>query len=127
MLFSSVPVYTPHPVPQGDISNFPSMAGMYSLTDNLLVRAVFFLDSIPVIPNENGLYDSGGHWLEPVVSVFDVLVAVLLISALFVIFSRLTGHISHVSARATDLTARDGAVLDRWANTQHNRIKGFGE
>ena len=119
--------YVPRAVPQGDITNWLNMAGMYDITDNILVRAVFFLDSVPVIPNSGGLYDSSGHWLMPTVSVFDVMVAVLLLAVLWSIASRLVGLVAPVSARASDLVAHNGKTLDNWSNRQHHSIKGFSD
>lgn len=88
-----------------DIKPLPTLApsapsgslGMYQLVDDVFNRFVTMLSSVPVIPNAQGLFDSNGNWLTPAVSVFDVLVALLVIFCTIGIWSRLGGGSGFIS------------------------------
>lgn len=67
---------------------------MYGLVD-MLDNFILTLKSVPVVPNSSGLFDpSTGEWLQPAVSVFDVLAALLLIAVTIFVFLRFSsiGH-----------------------------------
>lgn len=63
---------------------------LYQLID-MLDLLVITLKSVPIIPNTRGLFDPVTHeWLTPLVSVFDVLTALVLIAVTIFVYLRLS-------------------------------------
>lgn len=97
----AAPIYTPKPLPVYNGAD-NAFNGMYGVVDNVFNRIVTVLQSVPVIPNPNGLYDpSTGLWLAPAVSFFDVLVAALVIGTFVSVVIRISGGGSGIAGNLT--------------------------
>lgn len=69
-------MYTPHPLPTFAPGSAPQNT-WFQVVDQLWQRIITMLQSVPVVPNSSGLFDQQGNWLPPVISAFDVIVAML--------------------------------------------------
>lgn len=71
-------MYTPHPLPTLEPGNNPYVSTLYEGTIRLFDSVITMLKSVPVVPNEAGLFDSSGNWLTPVLSMYDVILAFII-------------------------------------------------
>lgn len=71
-------MYTPHPIPTLTPSAASAGSNAIAIVNELWGRIILTLQSIPVIPNTQGLFNpQTGEWLQPLVSFYDVLAAAL--------------------------------------------------
>lgn len=84
-------MYTPHPIP----TLAPDAASAYQVSfefvDQFWNRILTTLASIPIIPNSQGLFDRNGIWLQPALSLLDVMVASIFLGAFFLLIFTLAG------------------------------------
>lgn len=83
-------MYTPRPLPTAPPS-FSPYNQMFSSVTELFNRFVTMLQSVPIIPNSQGLFDSQGNWLTPQLSMFDAIVAFFIIGTFAALVLRLSG------------------------------------
>ena len=85
-------MYTPHPIPTLAPSARSAYEGMGDIITALWNRISNTLQSIPVIPNQAGLFDAQGNWLTPVFSFYDFMIAAICLGAFISLFITLSGY-----------------------------------
>lgn len=98
--------YALRPLPTLNPENWLSAGGLYDSVSFTLNRVVSFLQSVPVVPNSNGLFDASGNWLTPIVSLYDMLLYFLAIILAYAILARLSGGSGMISNLMGDLSSK---------------------
>lgn len=91
-------MYTPHPLPTLEPNTQPFTNSFYNGVVTLFNNIITMLQSIPIVPNSQGLFDRNGNWYPPVVSFYDVLIAFLVLGITIKFIMSLSGNIGMASA-----------------------------